>query len=271
MRVHALLLAAAFLLPVRAGQAADPDLTISAGGATTHFTAAALLARPDAASIDVPHDVAYGRAMTWRAVPLAALLAALPTDPADTLEARATDGFVSQIPRALLTAGATAWIAVEDPAHRWPPLAGKSVSAGPFYLVWQNPERGGVGTEQWPYALAAIAAVESPTQRWPKLAVDPGIPANAPARRGLSVFLANCRPCHRLAGAGEADIGPDLLTPMPATVYFTIPGLRALIRNPKSVRTWPQQQMPAFDPAALPDADIQAVIAYLQYAAGRPK
>jgi mono/diheme cytochrome c family protein len=45
--------------------------------------------------------------------------------------------------------------------------------------------------------------------------------------------------------------------------YFSADGLRRLIRNPKSVRTWPQQQMPAFDAGKLSDADLDAVIAYL--------
>jgi hypothetical protein len=50
---------------------------------------------------------------------------------------------------------------------------------------------------------------------------------------------------------------------MNATNYFTEPGLHALIRNPKAVRSWPQQRIPAFTRADLPDSDIDAVIAYL--------
>jgi hypothetical protein len=55
----------------------------------------------------------------------------------------------------------------------------------------------------------------------------------------------------------------------PATAYFTEAGLRALIRNPAGVRTWPGQQMPGFDVATLGDSDIDAVIAYLRYPAAR--
>ena len=66
-----------------------------------------------------------------------------------------------------------------------------------------------------------------------------------------------------MKGAGAADVGPDLGQPMNPTQYLTPDGLRALIRNPKAVRTWPQQQMPAFDVKALSDADLDAVIAYL--------
>jgi hypothetical protein len=50
---------------------------------------------------------------------------------------------------------------------------------------------------------------------------------------------------------------------MAATDYMTELGLRALARDPKSVRTWPQQQMPGFLPSLLPDTDLNALIAYL--------
>jgi hypothetical protein len=46
-------------------------------------------------------------------------------------------------------------------------------------------------------------------------------------------------------------------------------GLNALIRNPKSVRTWPMQQMPGFPPESLSDREIDLVIAHLQHMAGR--
>ena len=235
-----------------------PTLTLTSGGGTQRFTAAALLARSDAAYVTTAHDPAYNRDMTFRAVPLRALLA---HDDADTLEFRATDGFVAQLPRALVEGAATPWIAIEDPAHAWPNLPGKTATAGPFYLIWQNPERAHVSPEQWPYEIASLSAVASPAQRWPALAVDAH--ASAQARRGQAVFAANCLSCHKLAGAGEGDVGPDLLRPMPATSYFTDAGLRALIRNPAFVRTWPDQHMPAFAPDAINDADVNAVIAYL--------
>jgi hypothetical protein len=37
-----------------------------------------------------------------------------------------------------------------------------------------------------------------------------------------------------------------------------------LVHDPKSVRSWPQQQMPAFPPTILPDAGIDALIVYLK-------
>lgn len=251
--------------------AATPVLTLTAGGATVEFTADELLARPDVEAIAVAHDPAYGRAMSYRGVPLRALLSALPSDLADTVQARAADGFVAEIPRALISGAAVPRIALEDPLHPWPPLQGKAISAGPFYLVWQYPERARISPEQWVYALAALTAVPSPAQRWPGIAVDPSVPEDAPARRGQLAFIANCLPCHRLGGAGEATVGPDLLRPMPATAYFTEAGLRALVRNPAAVRYWPAQQMPGFDDNALPESEIDAVIAYLYHLGARSK
>ena len=110
----------------------------------------------------------------------------------------------------------------------------------------------------------------SPIQRWPAIAVAASVPVDAPARRGQAVFIANCLPCHQLVGGGEGTVGPDLLRPMPATAYLTETGLRALVRNPPAVRSWPVQQMPAFG-ATITDSDIDAVIAYLRYLTARSK
>jgi mono/diheme cytochrome c family protein len=253
---------------------ADPrslsTLTISIGQGVQHFTSAELLARSDAVTLTIPHDVAYGRQMSFRAVPLRALLGSTGQSDADTMEIRATDGFVAQLPRSLFNGAATPWLAIEDKAHPWPQLPGKSASAGPFYLIWEHPERAGVSPEQWPYQMASMTAVSSPAQRWPAIAVSSR--ASPEARHGQAVFAANCLTCHKLAGAGEGNVGPDLMQPMPATSYFTDAGIQALIRNPHNVRTWPEQHMPAFDSQTISDADITAIIAYLHaLAANEPQ
>ncbi len=246
--------------------AAAPVLTLRFGGQIRRFSAAELLARPDVRTLTV-NDAAYQRPMTYRAVPLLALLPPL-DDRLDTLEARAIDGFAAQLPMALIRratkGGAIPWLAVEPPDHSWPDLPGKHMTAGPFYIVWENPERSGVSPEQWPYALAELTGVESPAHRWPQLRLSEAVPADTPARRGEQVFATMCLSCHRLDGGGAATMGPDLGRPMNPTEYLTEPGLRALIRNPKSVRTWPEQRMPGFDEATLPEGDLDALIAYLR-------
>lgn len=267
------LLSLVLVLLTVAQAAASDALTLSFGGQEHRLTAPELLARVDATRIDVPDDVSYKRAMRYRAVPLSALVPAYARSHFDTLEVRAADGFVSQIPLALVEKGAdggsVAWLAVEDPREPWPPLPGQKVSAGPFYIVWQEPGRSHIGNEQWPYQTVAISGTESPAHRWPQMKVADDLPADAPARLGQAVFTTQCMPCHRMKGAGAADVGPDLGMPMSPTQYLKPEGLRALIRNPKSVRTWPEQKMPAFSDKALSDADLDAVIAYLAYMATR--
>jgi mono/diheme cytochrome c family protein len=246
-------------------QVATPSLQIRIGAEQRQFSIAELLANPATRSIEIARDASYPDPMRYQAVPLLDLLHGLPTAGISTLEARAKDGFVSEIPWDLIAhseAGhSVAWIAIEDPLHPWPRLGGKPYSAGPFYLVWENPGLSGVLSEQWPYALVSLTSVFDPLRRWPQLSLGASVPNSHPAWRGQAVYIAQCLPCHRLLGAGEGTLGPDLGQPMPAVSYFTDAGLKKLIRDPAAVRTWPQQQMP---PADLPDADIDAVVAYLR-------
>ena len=260
-----------FAVLVATGQwtarAAEGVLVITRGGESQRYSAATLLARKDLASISVPYDVSYRRAATYRALPLLALLGGSRDSRFDTLEARATDGFIAQIPLTLVmqgpTGGAVAWLAIEDPTRPWEPLPHHGKSAGPFYLVWENPERSNIRTEQWPHWLVSLTLVESPVHRWPQLELPAGHSAEA-ARAGQKVFVSFCLPCHRLNGGGASDTGPDLGQPMSATQYLTEAGLRAMIRDPRAVRTWPNQTMGGFGSKSLPDSDIDNLLVYLR-------
>lgn len=253
--------------------AAQPAMELTIGGKTQSFTQAALLARPDAAEIHIPRDVAYGTSTTYRAVPLADLLEGAPIPANNVLEARATDGFAAQLPMDLVRnrdpATAVAWLAVEDPARPWPSLPGKTVSAGPFYLVWIGKQAASVRSEQWPYQIARLATQPSPSARWPALTVDPALPATDPIRAGQSLFITQCLACHRLNHAGSANTGPDLNVPMNPVEYFQPAALRRYIRNPASVRDWPGRTMPAFPPDQLSDREITLIVDYLAYMAQR--
>ena len=72
-------------------------------------------------------------------------------------------------------------------------------------------------------------------------------------------------------GAGASAVGPDLNQPMNPTEYMTPDGLRALIRDPKSVRSWPGQQMPGFAADRMTDREIEMVIGYLPHMAAPRK
>jgi mono/diheme cytochrome c family protein len=268
-------IALACLLLMSGSASADPVLDIIVGGQTHHFGRDELLRRPDVAQISVANDIAYGKAMTYRAVPVAALLAALNPPANAVIESVALDGFAAQLPLNLLVntdpAKAVAWLAIEPADPRWPLLPGKAESAGPFYIVWTGAAVATIRSEQWPYQLKRLASQSSPLERWPALDVDPALPATDPIRAGLALFKTQCLPCHMLNGAGTGIMGPDLNAPMNPTRYMTGDGLHALIRDPRSVRSWPSMQMPGFAKEQMNDREIDQVIAYLAHMATRPK
>jgi hypothetical protein len=100
-------------------------------------------------------------------------------------------------------------VPVEPADQPWPPLPKeKRASAGPFYIVWTGAEVGRIRSEQWPYKLAKLARQPSPLLRWPALAVDSALPPTDPARVGQALFFVQCLTCHKLNGAGAADVGP---------------------------------------------------------------
>jgi mono/diheme cytochrome c family protein len=258
---------------VSPGASADPVLDVTIGGETRHFARDALLARPDITIVEIANDVAYGRAMRFRAIPLAVLLAGL-TAPADSvIETVALDGFAAHLPLDLVTntdvAKAVAWIAIEPADAPWPRLPGKTTSAGPFYVVWTGAAASTIRSEQWSYQVAKLESKPSPAARWPALGVDPSLPATHAVRAGQTLFMTQCLPCHTLNGAGSSTVGPDMNKPMSPTEYLTPAGLRALIRDPRSVRSWPGQLMPGFAATQLSDRELDLVIEYLAHMAAR--
>jgi len=270
MRALALLY---FLALSGLAQAAELTLTVTMANDTRSFTRGELLARPDATTIEVARDVTYRVPMTYRAVPVASLLAGMTVPPDSVIEAVTLDGFIAQLPPDLILntdAGkAVAWLAIEPTEHPWPKIPGKDASAGPFYIVWTGAAIGTIRSEQWPYQLAKLISQSSPATRWPALAVNSALPPTDPVRAGQALFVVQCLPCHKLNGAGASDVGPDLNLPQNPTEYFTPQGLHDLIRNPRAVRAWPALAMPAFPEDHLSDREIGLIIAYLKHMAGR--
>lgn len=264
MRLRFALLLSVLSLPLHAAQ-----LTLQLGSGDKQWQSAELLQHPQARDIRIEQDVSYKKPMTYRAVPLAVLLEGVKPD--DHLQAVALDGFAAEMPAApLLKQGpAQAWLAVEDPTHPWPPLAKDKPGAGPFYLVWTHPEAGNISPEQWPFQVASVRRLTPVAERFPALLPAPGLAANDPVSRGFALFQKNCLACHRLNGAGDAQFGPDLNLPYNPTEYFRPEFLRRYIRDPQSLRQWPQARMPGFSASVLPDADLDALLAYLGHMAKR--
>jgi mono/diheme cytochrome c family protein len=256
-----------------AAQAAEPPATliVSDGKAEHAYTSLALLANPNAQQVTLASDPVYRRAMTYRAVPVAVLLRDASPGPDAYVQIRAVDGFSVSVPARLLTESAMgdpeALLAVEPPDSPWPRLPGQTAGAGPFYVIWRNAKAGALSSEFWAYRVASLTVVASPLERWPGLAVEASVPASDPIRRGQDRFVAVCMGCHRFNGEGDSVLGPDLGRPMNPVDYFRPSALRQYLRDPASLRTWPERKMPAFDKDALSDADIDAVIAWLSYKA----
>ena len=261
---------AAFTMP-RSGWAGGPTLTVSADGIVHSFDRDALLARADVLEITTSRDVAYRAPRTYRALALAKLFEGVAIPPGAVVEAAAQDGFVTQIPSELVYAndGIVPYMAIEAADTPWPPIPGKDRSAGPFYIVWLGDRASSVPMMKWPYQVISLSVQEAPARRWPSLAVDPMLPLLDPARDGQTLFVNKCFTCHTINRAGSASAGPDLNLPMNPTEYFTDAGLRALIRDPRSVRVWPEQRMPSFAKEDLSDEELGLILAYLRHMADR--
>ena len=268
-RACALKLILAFFTALLSLPAAAAQLTIELDHASKTWQTAQLLKHPEAQDVQIVDDVSYKRDMTYRAVPLAVLLPGL--KPANHLQAVALDGFAAELTAAPLLekTSARAWLAVEDPAHPWPALAQGKPSAGPFYLVWTNPQAGHISPEQWPFQISTIKQLQTVAERFPALLPDPKLAADDPVNQGFALFQKNCMACHRLNGAGDAQMGPDLNIPYNPTEYFGGDFLKRYIRDPQSLRHWPQAKMPAFAASVLPDHELDLLVGYLQHMAGR--
>lgn len=249
------------------GLLAAAELRLELPGGTRTWDSATLLAHPQARDIEIPQDVAYKRPMRYRALPLASLLEGV--QPGDHLQLVALDGFAAELPAAPLFAssGARAWLAVEDPQAPWPPISQRTPSAGPFYLVWSDPQLGDIGPEQWPFQITRIHLLAPVAQRFPALL--PAAEAGAAVQAGFALFQKHCLACHRLNGAGDSAFGPDLNLPHNPTEYFAGDFLARYIRDPQALRQWPQARMPGFATEVLNDAELTDLLAYLRHMAGR--
>ena len=245
------------------------QLVIDLGAGSRTWQTEELLKHPEARTISIKDDVSYKRDMQYRAVPVAVLLDGVKAE--DHLQAVALDGFAAELSAGPLLnrQGAQAWLAIEDPAQPWPALGEGKHSAGPFYLVWSNPQAGHVSPEQWPFEVASIKRLAPVAERFPALRPAPQLAADDPVNQGFALFQKNCLACHRLNGAGDSQFGPDLNIPYSPTEYFGGDFLKRYIRDPQSLRRWPQAKMPGFSSSVLTDPELDRLVAYLKHMAGR--
>lgn len=263
-------------------QAADAPatLTITAGNQQKTLTRDALLKDRRLASVTVDDDN-YKRRMTFKAIPMAALLAGLPASADGSATTAATDGYVSHLPLGLLLAdradGPRAWLAVENPAKPWPKLKGQDI--GPFRLIWTVPKPAKQANEAsapvriteslWTWSIARIDLGGTAAERFAAIRPAAGEPADGPVMRGFAAFQRVCFSCHSMNRAGDANLGPDLNVPYNPVEYLGDDKLSKLIRNPQALRWWPGSKMSSIDEKTLSDAELKDLLAYLHHMAGR--
>ncbi len=266
----------AALLLVSPGANADDDfrtLTIVAEGRHCSLRAADLLKHPELESVTLRDVSAYPRqTVTFEALRMATVLKCMRIEPGSRIEFVARDGFTASLDASLLlnTARdkAVAYLAIENPAKPWAGHPSGS-TAGPFYVFWQNPQLSGIGREEWPFKFNRIVVTGTLAATYPQIVPEASAPRLEHLLSGFDVYVKNCLPCHKLNRVGPGTLGPDLNHPMSATRYFREGILRMYIRNPQSVRAHPRSAMGAFPPELIPDAELDDLIAYLEYMSGR--
>jgi mono/diheme cytochrome c family protein len=251
--------------------ASERELTLNIGGRMTTYAPESLLGMPTATTIAIPRDAVYGAAMTYRGVPMTALLAGVAPD--ESVRLVTTTGRDMVLPASLLlgrTGSAVAYLAVEPADAPWPTLGHNGThTAGPFYLVWSNPERSGVAPVLWRDQVVHIESLGALSKRFPALLPAASVAPKDAVRRGFAAYVRQCSACHTLNLAGDATLGPDLNVPSNPTEYLRVDALRHFIRDPQTLRRWPAEQMPAMGSAALSDRELTDLMAYLRHMADR--
>jgi mono/diheme cytochrome c family protein len=251
--------------------AAEATLEIVAGKQRLTFSQSQLLSRRDIQTIFIRDSEYKQRFTRFKAIPIANLFKGLVVPELAVVQCNAMDGFSANLEKTRLFStdpeASKAFLAIEDPKSPWPHLSGKTTSAGPFYLVWTNPQASGIGPEEWPYQIASFDILSDPHSVFAK--VYPAADAAPNVQNGFKSFQRNCFACHKMNGNGAGSIGPDLNLPMNPTEYFQAKALASLIRDPASVRTWPRRAMHGFSEAVIPDAELSDLIAYLRHMSTR--
>ena len=256
--------------------AGEPTLTLVTKTGKATYTISDLLKRKDVETVIVENDPVYpGQKMEYVALKVTSLFDQIELDDDAVIQFKTLDGFSAPVSRQrLLNTSSTesiAYIAMELPDKKWPPMKPGKPSAGPFYLIWKNPELSHISSEEWSYMLAAFEVKDSLETTYPEIFPSNKLSGDDPVTKGFQLFVKNCFACHTMNKEGASTIGPDLNVPMNPTEYFRATALKELIRNPQSVRHWPNGRMKGFKPDIISDQDLNHLIAYLEHMSRRRK
>jgi mono/diheme cytochrome c family protein len=266
--------------PEDARSAADTAarLEVATPSGTRAFTLDELRRAIPAETASVAHDPAHeGRAKRYAGFPLERLLALAGVRPAagEVLYFVASDGYRATMAEPASDPRVRGIVAFADldADGGWEPVkhGAKSISPGPFYLVWESrtPGDSAALARPWPYQLARIEVVD-PRRKFDRI-YPTGVPEDDPVARGFRAFAVEshggdqCVACHALNRQG-GSVGPELNVPRNITEYRDQATLAAFIRNSRSFRAG--SAMPVYQ-GRLGDREIADILAYLRWMRGR--
>lgn len=260
----------AFFISITALANEPINLKISDNNLEKVFSYKELMSRKDLEYISIPNDPSYqGLSQTYRAIRLLNLFKDFNLNENQVVQFNCTDGFSAPLDTKLILNESTnksiAYLAIENPEQKWASLPKKKLSAGPFRVIWLNPEKSSIAQEQWPYMIHSFEIKGSLKASYPNIFPSQAIGKQDPIYKGLKVFLDNCFACHQMNRQGSASIGPDLNIPMNPTEYFKKSALKLLIRNPNDVRVWKTSKMPSFDKNEISEPELDFLIQYLSH------
>ncbi len=169
----------------------------------------------------------------------------------------ASDNFSAFVTNEDLASGKAflAWHEMEfaDPKNKTEDLLWTKIekhgSPGPFYLVWDNPEK--TYWQKWPFKIAEITLISKDVaNKFTKLKPKDDFVLN----KGYNLVLKNCTSCHQVAKTGFAQMGPDLKD---------LANLKEEKDFLKQIRQ-PMGKMLPFTSDVLSDDDVGAIYTYLK-------
>jgi mono/diheme cytochrome c family protein len=174
----------------------------------------------------------------------------------------ALDGYAVPIEgQRLLEDGA--FVAVDDlDVPGFAPIGPRKVSPLPAYLIWEGTAGANQESHPRPWQLVAIDAVD-PLALYPHTRPK-GLVEGTPTMHGFKLFRERCIRCHAINREG-GSVGPELNVPQSIVNYRPEAQIRAYIKNPLTFRYGTMPPHPD-----LTDADLDALIAYLQAIALEP-
>ncbi len=250
---------------------ASPSLTIASFKKKSVLTNKALNAL-HLQHLRMDYSRAYpGVTMDYEGIRLCDLLENHSINPLHTLEFIAQDNFSVLIPaKYTLNCSDQSSIAylVIEPEKGWPKLFNyTNTSAGPYAIIWTNPELSYISDEYWVWSVVKIVEHSSIDE-----SIVIGPPQQTPPLRkkdilnGYNVYVSHCSSCHTINHIGQASIGPDLSQPKNIFDYYPdTQRLKQFIRDPQSVRTLANGRMSGSSYVGLNNEDLDDLIKYFKY------